>query len=145
MIIDRIALILSIVGALNWGGIGLFGFDTVAFLCGGQMSVLSRVIYALVGLAGLLFMTRLNCGQPNEAEGLEFDAITGAIIGGTSMAGGKGKVINTLVGVLVIIVINMALTYMNVQTEMQKVFQGGIILLAVVLDAYFGKLESEVH
>lgn len=53
MAIDRIAQILAIIGALNWGGIGLFGFDTVAFFCGGQMSVLSRVIYTLVGLAGL--------------------------------------------------------------------------------------------
>lgn len=53
MIVDKIALILAIIGALNWGGIGLFGFDTVAFLCGGQMAVLSRIIYALVGLAGL--------------------------------------------------------------------------------------------
>ena len=53
MVIDKIALALAIIGALNWGGIGLFGFDTVAFLCGGQMAILSRIIYALVGLAGL--------------------------------------------------------------------------------------------
>lgn len=63
MLLDRLALILSIVGALNWGSIGLFGFDCVAFLCGGQMSTLSRVVYALVGLAGawcisLLFRER---------------------------------------------------------------------------------------
>lgn len=53
MLMDKIALVLVIIGALNWGGIGIFGFDTVAFLCGGQMAVLSRIIYALVGLAGL--------------------------------------------------------------------------------------------
>ena len=53
MIVDKIALILVIVGALNWGGVGLFGFDTVAFLFGGQAAVLSRIVYALVGLAGL--------------------------------------------------------------------------------------------
>ena len=52
-VIDTITLILVIVGALNWGSIGLFGFDCVAFLCGGQMAVLSRVIYSLVGIAGL--------------------------------------------------------------------------------------------
>lgn len=50
---DRIALILVVIGALNWGVIGLFGLDLVAFLCGGQMAVFSRIIYALVGLAGL--------------------------------------------------------------------------------------------
>ena len=59
MIADKIALILVIVGALNWGGVGLFGFDTVAFLFGGQMAILSRVIYALVGLAGLWCVTLL--------------------------------------------------------------------------------------
>ena len=59
MVIDKIALALAIIGALNWGGIGLFGFDTVAFLCGGQMAILSRIIYALVGLAGLWCITLL--------------------------------------------------------------------------------------
>ena len=68
MILDRIALILVIIGALNWGLIGLFGLDLVAFFCGGQMAVVSRIIYALVGLAGLwcvslLFRER----QPEEA------------------------------------------------------------------------------
>lgn len=51
--IDNIALILVIVGALNWGSIGLFGFDLVAALFGGQMALLSRVVYTLVGLAGI--------------------------------------------------------------------------------------------
>lgn len=59
MVIDKIALALAIIGALNWGGIGLFGFDTVAFLCGGQLSLLARIIYALVGLAGLWCITLL--------------------------------------------------------------------------------------
>ncbi len=59
MVVDKIALALTIVGALNWGSIGLFGFDIVAFLCGGQMAVISRVIYTLVGLAGLWCITML--------------------------------------------------------------------------------------
>ena len=50
---DRIALILAIIGGLNWGSIGPFGFDCVAFLFGGQASVMSRIIYSLVGLAAL--------------------------------------------------------------------------------------------
>jgi len=53
MFIDKIALILVIIGALNWGGVGLFGFDLVAFLCGGQLGIVSRVIYTLVALAGI--------------------------------------------------------------------------------------------
>ena len=53
MIADKLALILVIIGALNWGSIGLFGFDLVAFIGGGQMATVSRVIYVLVGIAGL--------------------------------------------------------------------------------------------
>ena len=51
--LDRTALILSIIGALNWGSIGLFQFDIVAWLFGGQDNIVSRVIFTLVGLAGL--------------------------------------------------------------------------------------------
>ncbi|MBQ8390020.1 MAG: DUF378 domain-containing protein [Oscillibacter sp.] len=59
MLIDKLALILVIVGALNWGGIGLFGFDTVAFLFGGQLALISRIVYTLVALAGLWCITLL--------------------------------------------------------------------------------------
>ena len=53
LMIDKIALTLAIIGGLNWGSIGLFGFDLVAFLFGGQASVMSRIVYSLVGLAAL--------------------------------------------------------------------------------------------
>ena len=53
MILDRIALILTIVGALNWGSIGLFQFDLVAWLGGGQTGLISRIIYTVVALAGI--------------------------------------------------------------------------------------------
>lgn len=53
MIMDKIALILTIVGALNWGSIGLFRFDVVAWICGGQGSIVARIIYTLVALAGV--------------------------------------------------------------------------------------------
>lgn len=63
MIMDRIALIISIIGALNWGSIGLFRFDIVAWICGGSASVWARIVYTVVALAGiwcisLLFRTR---------------------------------------------------------------------------------------
>lgn len=51
--IDNIALTLVIIGAINWGSIGLFNFDIVGALFGGQQAVLSRIIFALVGIAGL--------------------------------------------------------------------------------------------
>ena len=53
MILDRIALIVTIIGALNWGGVGLFKFDTVAWICGGADSIFARIIYTVVALAGL--------------------------------------------------------------------------------------------
>lgn len=51
--IDKLALILVIIGALNWGSVGLFGFDCVAFLFGGQTGAIARIVYSLVGIAGL--------------------------------------------------------------------------------------------
>ena len=59
MIADTIALILTIVGAINWGLVGLFKFDLVAWCFGGQTSMLSRIVYTLVGLAGLWCITLL--------------------------------------------------------------------------------------
>jgi len=56
---DTIALILSIIGSINWGLVGLFQFDLVAWLFGGQSAVISRIVYALVGLAGLWCITLL--------------------------------------------------------------------------------------
>ena len=53
MIMDRIALVLAIIGGLNWGSVGLFRFDLVAWLFGGQTATVSRVIYTLVGLAAI--------------------------------------------------------------------------------------------
>ena len=50
---DNTALAIASIGALNWGSIGLFGIDLVAMLCGGQSAVLSRIIYTVVGIAGL--------------------------------------------------------------------------------------------
>ena len=53
MIMDKIALALATIGALNWGCVGIFRFDLVAWICGGATSVLSRVVYTLVGIAGV--------------------------------------------------------------------------------------------
>ncbi len=56
---DNTALVLVILGAINWGAIGLFGVDLVALLCGGQTAILSRIIYTVIGLAGLWCITLL--------------------------------------------------------------------------------------
>lgn len=69
MIIDRIALILTIIGGINWGSIGLFKFDIVAWICGGQTATVSPVIYTLVGLAALWCISLLfrSDALPDEA------------------------------------------------------------------------------
>ena len=51
--LDRTSLVITILGAINWLLVGLFGFDLVAYICGGQTAVISRIIYTLVGVAGL--------------------------------------------------------------------------------------------
>lgn len=65
MIMDRIALILSIIGGINWGLVGIFRFDLVAFLFGGQTAAVSRVIYTLVGLAAIWCISLLFRQQDN--------------------------------------------------------------------------------
>ena len=67
--LDRISLVVTIVGAINWLLVGLFQFDLVAYICGGQAAVISRVIYTIVGIAGLwcislLFLERDRVRNP---------------------------------------------------------------------------------
>ncbi len=57
--LDRTSLIITIIGAINWLLVGLFRFDLVAYICGGQTAVISRVIYTIVGIAGLWCVTLL--------------------------------------------------------------------------------------
>ena len=68
MVMDKIMLTLAIIGALNWGCVGVFKFDVVAWLCGGQTSTLSRVIFTLVGLAGVWCITLLFRNREEERD-----------------------------------------------------------------------------
>ncbi len=65
-IVNNIALILAIIGGINWGLIGLFKFDLVAWICGGQDAVLARIIYSLVGLAAIWCISLLFNGRTSE-------------------------------------------------------------------------------
>lgn len=73
-VIDKIALTILVVGGVNWGSIGLFRFDIVAWLFGGQASIISRIVYALVGLAALWCISLLF--KPTESLSNE-DKVTG--------------------------------------------------------------------
>ena len=66
MIMDKLALVLSIIGGINWGLIGIFKFDLVASIFGGQAAIISRIIYVIVGLAGLWCITLLFRNQGTE-------------------------------------------------------------------------------
>jgi len=59
MIVNKIALVLAILGALNWGLVGLFAFDLVAWICGGATTVVARIIYVLIALAGIWCISML--------------------------------------------------------------------------------------
>ena len=65
---DTVSLILVIIGALNWGSIGLFGVDLVATIFGGQLAIVSRIIYTLVGIAGIWCITLLFRDKPEKNE-----------------------------------------------------------------------------
>lgn len=59
MIVNKIALVLAIIGALNWGLVGLFTFDLVAWICGGATTVIARIVYTLVAIAGIFCISML--------------------------------------------------------------------------------------
>ncbi len=63
---NKLSLILVIIGALNWGSIGIFGFDIVAWIFGGQLAIVSRIIYTIVGLAGLWCISLLFKDETDE-------------------------------------------------------------------------------
>jgi inositol transport system permease protein len=89
---------------------------------------------ALAAIGGVLLMSRLNSGQPAAGVGYEFDAITAAIIGGTSFTGGVGTIWGTLAGSLIVGVLNNVMNLINVPSYYQQVLKGVIIVFAVVLD-----------
>jgi len=91
---------------------------------------------AYVGLAGVLFMSRINVGQPNGALGYEFHALTAAIIGGTSFSGGIGTAAGTLAGAFIVGFLNNIMNLTGVSSFIQQIVRGAIIALAVIYDIW---------
>jgi len=89
-----------------------------------------------VGLAGVLFMSRVNAGLPNGAINYEFTALTAAIIGGTSFSGGVGTVGGTLAGAFIVGFLDNIMNLTNVDSYMQQIVRGSIIALAVIYDIH---------
>lgn len=88
----------------------------------------------MAGLAGVILASRMYSGQPTAGEGAEMDAIAAVVVGGTSMAGGSGRIGGTIIGALIIGVLNNGLNLMNVNSFWQDVVKGIVILLAVFID-----------
>ena len=88
----------------------------------------------MAGLAGVVLASRMYSGQPTAGDGAEMDAIAAVVVGGTSMAGGSGKIGGTIIGGLIIGVLNNGLNLLNVNSFWQYVVKGAVILLAVFID-----------
>ncbi|RAK10608.1 ribose ABC transporter membrane protein [Halanaerobium saccharolyticum] len=114
------------------------GNEKATKLSGINTDKIKIAVYALNGflaaVSGIILTSRLNSAQPMAGEGYELDAIAAVVLGGTSLSGGSGGVIGTIVGALIIAVLNNGLNLLNVSSFYQLVAKGAVILLAVFLD-----------
>jgi ribose/xylose/arabinose/galactoside ABC-type transport system permease subunit len=114
------------------------GNESAARHAGIRVARVKLAIYtfcgALAGLAGTLMASRITSGNAAVAEGYELNAIAAVVIGGVSMAGGKGRLVGTIIGAILIGVINNGLDIMGISPFIKQTVQGLIILLAVLID-----------
>ena len=88
----------------------------------------------LAGIAGALFLSRLNSGSPTTGEGFEFDVITAIVVGGISVNGGSGKLSGAIAGVLIIGMLNNGLILIGMSDYWQWIIKGLVLLVAVGID-----------
>ena len=114
------------------------GNEEAAAASGIEVSRTKFVIYLIngifVGLAGVIFMSRNNAGLPAAAQGYEFEALTAAVIGGTSFSGGIGTAMGTLAGAFIVGILNNIMNLLGVNSYVQQIIKGIIIALAVIMD-----------
>ncbi|ELJ5770441.1 ABC transporter permease [Serratia marcescens] len=115
------------------------GNEEAARLSGIRVPRYKMLVYVISGLtaalAGLVLTSRLMSGQPNAGEGFELDAIAAVVLGGAAISGGRGAIVGTLVGAMMLGVLNNGLNLMNVSPYIQNVVKGGIILAAIYLSS----------
>ena len=113
-------------------------YEKVSYISGIKIDRIKIFAYALTGcvcaVAGAILTARLNSAQPTAGMGYELDAIAAVVLGGTSLAGGKGRISGTLIGALIIGTLNNGLNILNVSSFYQQVVKGIVILLAVLMD-----------
>ena len=116
----------------------LGGNEQAARISGINISRVKIGVYTiaglLAGLSGLVLSSRIGSGQPGLGLGYELDAIASAVIGGTSLSGGIGTIWGTIVGALIIGVLNNGLDLLNVSAYWQTIVKGSIIVIAVIID-----------
>ncbi|MGE5581358.1 MAG: ABC transporter permease [Bacillota bacterium] len=116
---------------------GLGGNEEAVHLSGINVSCIKILVYTLCGFAaavsGLILASRLNSGQPLAGTGFEMDAIAAVVLGGASIAGGEGTIIGTLIGALIINVLNNGLNLMNVNPYSQMIVKGLVLAAAVAI------------
>jgi ribose transport system permease protein len=114
------------------------GNETAAKLSGIKIKKVKVVVYSIAGalsaVGGIIVTSRLDSAQPNAGISFELDSIAAVVIGGTSLAGGKGTIMGTVQGALIIGILNNGLVLMNVSPFWQQVIKGLVILLAVVIE-----------
>ncbi|MGY0372239.1 ABC transporter permease [Clostridium sp. JNZ J1-5] len=98
----------------------------------------------LAGLTGVILTSRLGSAQPTAGSGYELDAIAAVILGGTSLSGGQGAILPTVIGALILGVLDNILTLMNVNPFAANIVKGAVILLAVLADSKFKNLSNKV-
>lgn len=108
-----------------------------------QRRILYTLSGALAGLAGLIFMARINSGDPTAGLNYELTAITAAIIGGTNLFGGRGSILGTMIGALIMGVLQNGLNLLAVQSYYQQMAIGAVLILAVFIDQY--QLRKEIR
>ena len=121
------------------------GNETAAKLSGIRINKVKITVYslgaALAAIGGIIVTSRLDSAQPNAGMSYELDAIAAVVIGGTSLNGGKGTIWGTVIGAVIIGVLNNGLVLLNVSPFWQQVVKGGVILLAVIIDKLGDKKE----
>jgi ribose transport system permease protein len=114
------------------------GNEQTAKLSGLNVNRIKVIVYTLAGalsaIAGLIVTSRLDSAQPNAGTGYELDSIAAVVIGGTTLSGGRGTILGTVIGCLIIGVLNSGLVLLNVSPFWQQVVKGGVILIAVAID-----------
>ncbi|WP_439108860.1 ABC transporter permease subunit [Lactococcus ileimucosae] len=116
----------------------LGGNEKAAYISGIKLNKVKILIYTISGvmasISGLIITSRLSSAQPTAGASYEMDAIAAVVLGGTSLMGGKGSLIGTLIGALIIGVLNNGLNIIGVSAFWQQVVKGVVILIAVMLD-----------